>query len=90
MNIADKLKKLNQPQEVSFNNLFDENFMKKYTNFKTINELLLKCNITNSEELEKNIALLESEIKTNTKFSSWEEMKDIAGKELICKQIKKF
>lgn len=85
-----ELNNLNKKENVSFNDLFNENFMKKYTNFNSISELLNKCNIHNQEDLETNIELLETEVKANTKFPSWEEMKQTAGKEHIKKKLDKI
>lgn len=62
--------------------LFDEEFIKKYTNFSSINEMIEESNLgiktqedfDNKPEEEWNKFVIE-----NTKFSSWEEMKSKAG-----------
>lgn len=84
------LKKLEKEEKVSFDILFNENFMKKYTNFSSIDELLDKCSITTAEDIEKNIEILNTEIKNNSKFNSWNELKGQATKEHIEKKIHKI
>lgn len=89
-NFNEKLKKLetlSTPERVSFNDLFNEEFMKKYTNFSNINELLTKLNISSLDDIEKNIDILNLEIKSNSHFSSWEEMRIIAGREYFTRKI---
>ncbi|GAA6326222.1 hypothetical protein F350042L8_33200 [Fusobacterium ulcerans] len=55
---------INEP----FNQIFNENFMKKYTSFSSISELMTKYNITNLNELKANIHLLEIEEKVILTF----------------------
>lgn len=81
------LKKLEKKEKVSFDILFNEKFMKKYTNFSSIDELLDKCSITTTEDIEKNLEILNIEIKNNSKFNSWNDMKEQATKEHIEKKI---
>ena len=89
-NFNEKLKKLESlstPERVSFDELFNEEFMKKYTNFLNITELLTKLNISSIDDIEKNIDALNLEIKSNSHFSSWEEMRIVAGREHFTKKI---
>lgn len=86
-NILNNLNKLEETEEVSYKVLFNENFMQKYTNFKSTDELFSKFNISSNEDIKNNIELLNAEINSNSKFSTWEEMKISAGKEHIKKKI---
>lgn len=89
ININDLYKKSEQKQEVmnllykysvSFNDLYNDEFIQQSTKFKSIKEMLNKCdyqihNIENfkSEEWKQYV------IK-NTDFDSWEEMENVAIK----------
>jgi hypothetical protein len=85
-----ELKNMKTKEKVSFDELFNEKFMIKYTNFNSINELMVKCNISTEDDLTTNFDLLEKEIKHNTKFSSWEDMKHTAAQEHIKKKLDKI
>lgn len=80
----------NTDGKVQFDILFNEKFMKEYTDFTTINELFEKggFKLESEEDLiqidEKD---LDEHIKNNTKFNSWEEMKQSAGALYIKKQL---
>lgn len=81
------LKKIEKKEKVPFDILFNKKFMKKYTNFSSIDELLDKCSISSLEDIEKNINVLNMEIKDNSKFNNWNDMKQQAAKEHIENKI---
>lgn len=67
---------------IPYSNVFNVIFMKKYTTFNTIDEFLEKCGgIESNEDLETKIEEIELVVKSDTKFSSWEEMQTTAAKE---------
>ena len=79
-------------QEVSFNELFSPEFMTKYTQFRTINEMVEKSPFkVESEEDFKNIPDEEwdSYVKEKTSFQSWSEMMSKAGEEYLGKKVQK-
>ncbi|MDU6361808.1 MAG: hypothetical protein E6590_17900 [Clostridiales bacterium] len=82
-NLNDLQKKLNSASgNVSFGELFNQNFMQEYTNFNTIGELFKNggFEISTQEDLE-NIPLDEfnAYLRTVSKFSDWNQMKQQAG-----------
>lgn len=77
-------------QEVSFNELFSPGFMAKYTQFRTLNEMVAKSPFkVGSEEDFKNIPDEEwdSYVKEKTTFQSWDEMMSKAGEEYLGKKV---
>lgn len=72
-----RAEKLSKEKQVSFSELFDKTFMKKYTNFSTFDELLENGNFvaTTNEEFE---AIPDDEfdlhVSKTTKFSCWGDM----------------
>lgn len=78
--IAKKAENLNG--EVPFDILFNEDFMKKYSKFTSIDEMLEKSGfeIKNQDDFRK---IPEAEwdefVMGNTKFKNWEEMMNKAG-----------
>ena len=75
---------------VQFNELFPPSFMKKYTNYSSINELFEHSGFI-LETQEDLSAIPEDELDLYlskvTKFSSWSEMKQCAGQLYIKKQL---
>ena len=75
---------------VSFDVLFNQNFMSKHSNFSSFDELLKVGNYTvnSKDDFE---AIPESELDTliseHTNFNSWEEMKVVAGKEYALSKL---
>jgi len=86
-----EIKRIPKQQEVSFEKLFSESFMSRYTKFKSINEMVDKSpfKVENEEDF-KNIPDLEWDkyVKENTSFHNWEEMLSKAGEEYLGKQVK--
>lgn len=76
--------------QVSFNDLFTPQFMSKYTNYTSFDELLVAGGyIVNSPDDFKAIPddEFDSHIANTTKFSSWEDMKNVATKEYVQRQL---
>lgn len=79
----DLQKKMNSANgEVSFPELFNPNFMTTFTNFNDIGDFFSKSPFEihsqdDFENIDKNE--LDKFVKGNTRFSSWEEMKNKAG-----------
>jgi len=89
--LTNKLESLKK-QEVSFNELFPSAFMMKYTQFKTINEMVEKSpfKVESGEDF-KNIPDKEWDdyVKGKTSFQSWNEMMGKAGEEYLGKKVQK-
>lgn len=83
-------KELSQTKSVSFEDLFTASFMKKYTSFSSMDELLDAggFKIESQEDFE---AIPEAEfdkhISANTKFDSWEEMLSEATSQYLVKKL---
>lgn len=75
--LMDKFEELEGSNKVTLNELFPEEFMKNYTEFKDLDELQEESDFEiDSEEDFKNIPDEDWDefIDENTEFSSWEEM----------------
>ena len=75
---------------VSFDELFKNSFMRKYTNFSSFDEFLQAGNFTvNSQKDFEAIPddEMDSHVSKTTKFSSWEDMLGEAGKEYTLKKL---
>lgn len=88
--IAKQVQDLEGTRSIPFEELFTKNFLNKYTNFNSLDELFEKCSINSDEDLENNIELLNSEVKHNSDFSSWHEMLDVATSEYYEEQMNNF
>lgn len=80
--------KLSKKKEVSFGELFTSEFMRKYTNFSSIDELLDDCGYgdMSKEEFEAQPDI-DAKISERTKFKSWEEMLDTAAEDYALSQV---
>ena len=70
-------KELSQTNQVPFDELFTDSFMRKYTAFSSIDELLDAggFKVESSEDFESiPDAELDKHIASNTNFKSWEDM----------------
>lgn len=89
-NIEKNAKELEKTTSVSFDVLFNSNFMQKYTNFLTFDELLNagKYVVNSQEDFE---AIPEKEfdkyISTCTKFDNWQDMLNTASSEYAIKKL---
>lgn len=88
--LADKAKELEGGHEVSFDELFTEQFMSTHTNFSNFNELLdaSPFEVNSNEDFE---AIPDDEfdkyISQVTKFESWECMLEKASCEYAASQL---
>lgn len=83
-------KKLSNTKQVSFKELFPNSFMKKYTSFSSMEELLDKSgfDVKSTEDFKAIPAdLLDKYIASNTKFKSWEEMLEKATSQYAMKKL---
>ncbi|MFW6116389.1 MAG: hypothetical protein ACOC6F_01560 [bacterium] len=81
---------LGKRDSVSFDELFAPAFLKKYTNFASLEELFEASGfaVESQEDFEEiPDAEWERFIKSNTRFSSWEEMIRTALKEFVAREL---
>ena len=84
------VKELSGTHKVSFDKIFTTSFMKKYTNFATIDELLTSGGF-NAETNEEFEAIPEDEldkhIAAKTKFDCWNDMHEEAVNQYISRKL---
>lgn len=76
----------------SFNELFNKDFMRKYTDFSSIEEFFKFGGFeVNTQEDYNNLSQeeLDKVVREKTKFKTWEEMLHCAGKEEMVRRLKK-
>jgi hypothetical protein len=85
-----KAKALDGKHQVPFSELFNASFMRRYTNFDSI-EALIKAGGFKFETMDDFTAIPDQEwddhIAKTTKFSNWQEMMSEAGAEWAKKQL---
>lgn len=87
----DLQKKINKENgEVSFVELFNPNFMTTFTNFSNIGEFLSRSPFevhsqADFESIDENE--LDNYVNENTRFSSWEAMKNRAAELYLCHKL---
>lgn len=91
-NIKKQLKNLAEKAsgKVKFEDLFNEEFMKLNTEFKTIDGLFQYCKLDIKTQKDyDNIKedVLDKAVKEKTKFRNWNEMLEKAGKEQVIKKL---
>lgn len=83
-------KELDGTHEISFDKLFTFSFMRKYTNFTTIDELLASGGFqANTNEEFENIPEdeLDEYIAKTTKFNCWQDMLEEATSQYVAKKL---
>ncbi|WDU84236.1 hypothetical protein [Caloramator sp. Dgby_cultured_2] len=88
--IEDNLKEFEKTNTVSFNELFNSQFMNKYTNFSSFEEFLSYGGfIVNSQEDFEAIPddKMNELVQKTTIFSSWEEMLSKATETYLAKKL---
>lgn len=88
--LSNKAENLSGENTYSFDTIFSEDFMSKYTNFDSISEFLKSSPeaISNAEEFDKaDETILDAFVSEQTIFSTWEEMMGKAGEDLIIRQL---
>lgn len=83
--LQQKAKELHGQREVPLSELMPDNFIRKNTNFQTLQAMLDASGIENLEEIgnEK----FSKFISTHTRFSTWEEMIKVASTEYIKRKL---
>lgn len=82
-------KKVNGP--VNIGELFNNSFMERNTNSKSIDDFFKEGSfeVETEEDLDNiDVGKLNQHVISSTKFSSWEDMKNLAGKEYALKKLK--
>jgi hypothetical protein len=73
---------------VAFEDLFPPEFMRRHTDFKTIDELFEGLPIESHEDLERlSVADLDQRVQAQTRFTSWDAMKAKAGEEYMERRL---
>lgn len=88
--MQENLKKVDGTHTYTFKELFNDEFVSQHTKFSSISDFLEPSGLDfSSQEAFRNIDIsaLDKYISENSDFSSWEEMKSVAGKAIIEKQI---
>lgn len=88
--MQENLKKVDGTHTYTFKELFNDEFVSQHTRFSNISDFLEPSGLDfSSQEAFRNIDInaLDKYISENSDFSSWEEMKSVAGKLIIEKQI---
>ncbi|OME21598.1 MULTISPECIES: hypothetical protein [Paenibacillus] len=89
-NIQRKADKLSEGQHVTLDELFNSSFMRKYTDFQSIDELFDKGGyaVASLEDIEKIIGpRFNAYISEHTKFSNWNEFQTKAVAEQVARQL---
>lgn len=82
------VQKLSGTHEVSFDELFTDSFMRKYTNFMTSSSFFEYCDILTDEDFAaKPDEDLDLHVSLETEFDSWEEMQTKAAEEYVTKGL---
>lgn len=86
--MKDNAERLSKKTQVSFDELFTPEFMRKYTNFSSIDELLDDCGYgdLSKDEFEARPDI-DIKISERTKFKSWQEMLDTAVRDYTSSQL---
>lgn len=87
--IQQNIKEAENPKSYSLKELFPNDFMEKYTNCNTIQDFFDNSGLDFSHEANEVISSEEfnNYVASNTRFTSWEEMKNHAGKIILSNNI---
>ena len=83
-------KELSKEKSISFESLFTDSFMRKYTSFTSMGELLNAggFKVESQEDFEAiPNAEFDRHIAANTKFKTWENMLDEATSQYVAKKL---
>lgn len=85
--LSEDADKISGDNQIPFEELFNQQFMRKHTEFNSIDEFVNKSgfDFTNMDSI--NESELDKFIEGHTSFSSWEDMKGKAAKLWITKQL---
>jgi hypothetical protein len=84
------IEKITKEERVTLNDLFPSSFMRKYTQFSTINEMVNNSPFKVESEVDfKNIPDNDWDVyvREKTSFQSWNEMKSKAAEEYMGKKV---
>lgn len=86
--MANNAQELAGENEVSFDQLFIESFIKKHTKYSNMNEFLKAVGVTDNESFDKlPNEVMDKHVSDNTDFSNWEEMQTEALSDYVGRQI---
>lgn len=88
--ISENAKELNGKHHIELDKLFNDSFMKKHTQFSSLEKLLEVENISVESFkslLEKGSGSLDEPVKKHSSFNSWEDFQKEAVTELISKKL---
>lgn len=88
--VQENLKNVEGTRNYTMKELFNDDFMSQHTKYSNISDFLEASGFDfSSQEAFRNVdeSRLDKYISENSDFSSWEEMKSVAGKIIIEKQI---
>lgn len=80
-----KAKDLHRQRDVLLSELLPHDFIRKYTDFQTLQAMFDASGIENSEEIGND--KFSKFVAAHTRFSNWEEMLKAAGIEYIKRQL---
>lgn len=80
-----KIKGLKEKKPVPLSELFPSDFIRKHTDFQTLQALFDASGIEDEEEIGNEE--FSKFVATHTRFSNWEEMKKAAGAEYVKRQL---
>lgn len=73
---------------VAFEDLFPPEFMRRYTDCKTIDELFSDLPLESQDDFEKlPVSELDNRVQAKTRFTSWESMKAKAAEEYMERRL---
>lgn len=89
--LENNMNNISGKHEVTFDVLFNDNFMKEHTNFNSFNEMLKNSGF--KVETQEDFKVIPDDkwdeyIKQNTKFNTWQEMGQTAQREYMTEQVK--
>ncbi|MNW61637.1 hypothetical protein D3C74_397090 [compost metagenome] len=88
--LSKKANDLQGQRDISFEELFNESFMEKYTSFTNFNDFLVAGNfVVNSKEDFEAIPddVFDTYIRDSTQFESWNEMQEEAVGDYVARQL---
>ena len=77
------------PQLVDFDEVFETSFMRRYTKFRSFDKFLNggKFRITSQQDFEAlPEEIMDAHVRATTRFSSWQEMLDVATDKYVLHQ----
>lgn len=88
--LAQRAKELDGTHELKFEEIFTSEFMNKYTDYSSIDEMFDAngFRVESNEDFDKiPVDRLDILVKEHTKFPTWEEMIGTAGEEYVIRKL---